>query len=89
MEALGHERRFSIHAVRRESANSWDLRLTAIRTVRILCLSRSEGGVSSSFYSLYRLAHWMLVGHRVRVGSSSVMNRECLKIPVSAHDSQP
>jgi hypothetical protein len=36
MEALGHDRRFSIHAARRESANSWDLRLTAFHTVQIL-----------------------------------------------------
>ena len=26
-----------------------------------------------------RLAHWMLVGHRVRVSNSTVMNRECLE----------
>ena len=31
------------------------------------------------FYALYRLAHWVLVGHRVRVGNFSVMNRECLE----------
>ena len=42
-------------------------------------LKRSEGWVFSFFYALYRLAHWMLVGHRVRVGNYSVMNRECLE----------
>jgi glycosyltransferase involved in cell wall biosynthesis len=42
-------------------------------------LKRSEGWVFSFFYALYRLAHWILVGHRVRVGNYSVMNRECLE----------
>lgn len=42
-------------------------------------LKRSEGWLFSFFYALYRLAHWLLVGHRVRVGNYSVMRRECLE----------
>lgn len=42
-------------------------------------LKRSEGPIFSFFYALYRLAHWILVGHRVRVGNYSVMKRECLE----------
>ena len=42
-------------------------------------LKRSEGMVFSFFYAMYRMAHWVLVGHRVRVGNFSVMNRECLE----------
>ena len=51
----------------------------AARIVFAERLKRSEGMVFSFFYALYRLAHWMLVGHRVRVGNYSVMNRECLE----------
>jgi len=51
----------------------------ATRIVFAERLKRSEGMVFSFFYALYRLAHWMLVGHRVRVGNYSVMNRECLE----------
>jgi len=79
MEALLHDQRFSIRAKRRESARSWDLLLTAIHTVRILCLNRSECGVFLFACAFCRLALWMLVGHRMRVGNSSVMNQECLK----------
>jgi hypothetical protein len=50
-----------------------------VRIVFAERLKRSEGLVFSFFYALYRLAHWMLVGHRVRVGNYSVMNRECLE----------
>ena len=42
-------------------------------------LKRSEGWIFSFFYALYRMAHWILVGHRVRVGNYSVMRRECLE----------
>ena len=51
----------------------------AVRIVFADRLKRSEGLVFSFFYALYRLAHWVLVGHRVRVGNFSVMNRECLE----------
>ena len=51
----------------------------AARIVFAERLKRSEGLVFSFFYALYRLAHWILVGHRVRVGNYSVMNRECLE----------
>ena len=51
----------------------------AVRIVFAERLKRSEGIVFSFFYALYRLAHWILVGHRVRVGNFSVMNRECLE----------
>ena len=51
----------------------------AVRIVFAERLKRSEGLVFSFFYALYRLAHWVLVGHRVRVGNFSVMNRECLE----------
>jgi hypothetical protein len=51
----------------------------AVRIVFAERLKRSEGLVFSFFYALYRLAHWILVGHRVRVGNYSVMNRECLE----------
>ena len=51
----------------------------AVRIVFAERLKRSEGMVFSFFYALYRLAHWVLVGHRVRVGNFSVMNRECLE----------
>ena len=40
---------------------------------------RSEGFLFSCFYLLYRLLHQVLVGHRVRVGNFSVMNRQCLE----------
>ena len=50
-----------------------------VRVVFAERLKRSEGWVFSFFYALYRLAHWVLVGHRVRVGNYSVMNRECLE----------
>jgi hypothetical protein len=40
---------------------------------------RSEGWVFSFFYFLYRTLHRMLVGHSVRVGNFSVMNRQCLE----------
>ena len=51
----------------------------AVRIVFAERLKRSEGMVFSFFYALYRLAHWILVGHRVRVGNYSVMNRDCLE----------
>ncbi len=51
----------------------------AARIVFAERLKRSEGMVFSFFYALYRLAHWILVGHRVRVGNFSVMSRECLE----------
>jgi len=51
----------------------------AVRIVFAERLKRSEGMLFSFFYALYRLAHWVLVGHRVRVGNFSVMNRECLE----------
>ena len=51
----------------------------AVRIVFAERLKRSEGLVFSFFYALYRMAHWVLVGHRVRVGNFSVMNRECLE----------
>lgn len=40
---------------------------------------RSEGWMFSFFYTVYRFLHRVLVGHRVRVGNFSVMNRECLE----------
>jgi hypothetical protein len=40
---------------------------------------RSEGILFTVFYTLYRLLHRLLVGHRVRVGNFSVMKRECLE----------
>lgn len=40
---------------------------------------RSEGYLFSFFYFLYRMLHLILVGHRVRVGNFSVMNRRCLQ----------
>lgn len=40
---------------------------------------RSEGWLFSLFYTIYRLLHRLLVGHRVRVGNFSVMKRECLE----------
>lgn len=40
---------------------------------------RSEGWCFSFFYSIYRLLHFVLVGHRIRVGNFSVMNRQCLE----------
>ena len=51
----------------------------AVRIVFAERLKRSEGMVFSFFYTLYRMAHSVLVGHRVRVGNFSVMNRECLE----------
>jgi hypothetical protein len=51
----------------------------AVRIVFAERLKRSEGMVFSFFYAVYRMAHWVLVGHRVRVGNFSVMNRECLE----------
>ncbi len=40
---------------------------------------RSEGWFFTFFYLLYRWLHRCLVGHRVRVGNFSAMNRECLE----------
>jgi hypothetical protein len=40
---------------------------------------RSEGWLFSFSYALYRFFHRLLVGHRVRVGNFSAMNRECLE----------
>ncbi len=40
---------------------------------------RSEGYLFSFFYFLYRALHWILVGHRIRVGNFSVMDRQCLE----------
>ena len=40
---------------------------------------RSEGWVFSLFYFLYRTLHRVLVGHRVRVGNFSAINRQCLQ----------
>jgi hypothetical protein len=40
---------------------------------------RSEGAMFTFFYFLYRTLHRVLVGHRVRVGNFSVMNRQCLE----------
>ena len=42
-------------------------------------MKRSEGWSFSLFYAIYCLLHRVLVGHRVRVGNFSVMNRECLE----------
>lgn len=42
-------------------------------------VKRSEGWLFSFFYAIYRMLHWVLVGHRVRVGNFSVMNRDCLE----------
>jgi hypothetical protein len=42
-------------------------------------IKRSEGWMFSFFYLIYRTLHRLLVGHRVRVGNFSVMNRECLE----------
>jgi len=59
--------------------------LTAIEmseNVRIVFaerIKRSEGWLFALFYALYRFLHRALVGHRVRVGNFSVMNRECLE----------
>jgi hypothetical protein len=40
---------------------------------------RSEGPVFTLFYAIYCLLHRLLVGHRVRVGNFSLMNRSCLE----------
>lgn len=40
---------------------------------------RSEGYIFAFFYFLYRALHWILVGHRIRVGNFSVMDRKCLE----------
>ena len=42
-------------------------------------MKRSEGSLFSFFYFVYRTLHRLLVGHRVRVGNFSVMNRQCLE----------
>lgn len=41
-------------------------------------LKRVESAAFRFFYQLYRLAHWLLVGVRVRVGNFSVIPRESL-----------
>ena len=40
---------------------------------------RSEGWWFTFFYFLYRMLHRLLVGHRVRVGNFSIINRKCLE----------
>lgn len=59
------------------------------RSVRIVFAERarrSEGWLFSFFYALYCLMHRLLVGHRVRVGNFSVMNRECLESLCTSSD---
>jgi hypothetical protein len=52
---------------------------SAARVVFAERIKRSEGWVFSLFYLLYRTLHRVLVGHRVRVGNFSAMNRQCLE----------
>lgn len=52
---------------------------TGARVVFAERTKRSEGWLFSLFYFLYRTLHRVLVGHRVRVGNFSAMNRQCLE----------
>lgn len=40
---------------------------------------RSEGIIFTFFYYVFLLVHRILVGHRIRVGNFSIMNRDCLE----------
>lgn len=64
-------------------------RLEADKQLRIVFAERtkrSEGAVFLIFYTIYRLLHRVLVGHRIRVGNFSVMKRECLESLCASSD---
>ncbi len=74
MDADGEDDPVDIPRLLKEMDGNKDVRIVFAERAK-----RSEGVVFSLFYIIYRLLHRVLVGHRVRVGNFSVMNRECLE----------